>query len=350
MRFPNSHAFCQRVKVGALKGFIALCFSPEDYFIVKTTQRLNLPKSTFRIATRKSQLAVWQAEYVAAQLKRLQPDVDVVLVKMSTRGDRILDSPLAKVGGKGLFVKELEQGILRGEADLAVHSMKDVPIDFPEGLHLGAILEREDPRDAFISNRYKTSAEIPFGAIVGTSSLRRQMQFRAKHPGSQVSSLRGNVNTRLNKLDSGHYDAILLASAGLKRLGLENRINELLDTAESLPAIGQGAIGIECREDDVVLNEFLKKMHHRETDLCVRCERAMNSHLNGGCQVPIAGFATLEGKSLRLRGLVGEPDGSQILSAEDFGSDTNPEDLGQHLAEQLLSRGADRILRKFLDL
>lgn len=307
-------------------------------------------RQSIRIATRKSQLAVWQAAFVADQLKRLQPGVKIELVKMTTRGDKILDTPLAKVGGKGLFVKELEQGLLRGEADLAVHSMKDVPVDFPPGLRLGAILEREDPRDALVSHRFATCAEIPSGAVIGTSSLRRQMQFRAKHPSCKVISLRGNVNTRLEKLDSGQYDAILLASAGLKRLGFENRISESLDVTDSLPAIGQGAIGIECREDDSDLCELLQHLHHRETDLCVRCERAMNARLNGGCQVPIAGFAEFDGQRLWLRGLVGEPDGSQIIGAEAHGSDASPEGLGHDLADELLTSGGDRILRKFLDL
>lgn len=266
---------------------------------------------------------------------------------MTTRGDKILDAPLAKVGGKGLFVKELEQGLLRDDADLAVHSMKDVPVELPPGLHIAAILEREDPRDALVSHRYPSIAEIPEGAVIGTSSLRRQMQFLANHSGCRVVSLRGNVNTRLQKLDEGHYDAILLASAGLKRLGFADRINESLAVDASLPAIGQGAIGIECREQDSGLAALLAGLHHSETAFCVRCERSMNARLNGGCQVPIAGFAELEGDALYLRGLVGEPDGARMIRAEARGPASNPEELGICVAEQLLSRGADRILAKY---
>ncbi|MGH8548410.1 MAG: hydroxymethylbilane synthase, partial [Methylococcales bacterium] len=268
---------------------------------------------------------------------------------MTTRGDKILDSPLARVGGKGLFVKELEEGILRGDADLAVHSMKDLPVDFPPGLRLAAILKREDPRDALVSHRYASYAEIPAGAVIGTSSLRRQMQFKARHPDCRVVSLRGNVNTRLQKLDEGRYDAILLAAAGLKRLGFAHRINESLPLSASLPAIGQGAIGVECRSDDVDLGELLGHIHHPETDLCVRCERAMNARLKGGCQVPIAGFAELAGQTIYLRGLVGESDGSLIIRAELRGSVADPEGLGRSLAEQLLANGANRILEKYLD-
>jgi hydroxymethylbilane synthase len=308
-----------------------------------------LQKDLIRIATRKSQLAVWQAEFVANQLKALRAGIEIQLVPMTTRGDKILDSPLAKVGGKGLFVKELEEGILRGEADLAVHSMKDVPVAFPPGLRLGAILEREDPRDALVSHRYSCDAEIPSGAVIGTSSLRRQLQFKARHADCRVLSLRGNVNTRLSKLDEGRYDAILLAAAGLKRLGFAERINESLPVSQSLPAIGQGAIGVECREGDEDLAELLRKIHHRETDICIRCERAMNARLNGGCQVPIAGFAEFMGDRLHLRGLVGEPDGSRIIRAELEGPQSNPEDLGTRLAEHLLAQGADRILTKYLD-
>ncbi|MGR9106500.1 MAG: hydroxymethylbilane synthase [Gammaproteobacteria bacterium] len=305
-------------------------------------------KNLIRIATRKSQLALWQAEFVADRLKVLQPGIRIELVPMTTRGDKILDAPLAKVGGKGLFVKELEQGILRGEADLAVHSMKDVPVDFPSGLHLGAILEREDPRDALVSPRYASVAEIPAGAVIGTSSLRRQMQFQARHPACRIESLRGNVNTRLQKLDAGDYDAILLACAGLKRLGLGERIKESLSFEESLPAIGQGAIGVECRTDDAELGAILQPLHHQETAICVRCERAMNARLHGGCQVPIAGFAEFEGPDLFLRGLVGEPDGSRVIRAELRGSISDPEDLGYRLAEQLLHQGADKILEKYV--
>ncbi|MDD1626247.1 MAG: hydroxymethylbilane synthase, partial [Methylococcaceae bacterium] len=250
-----------------------------------------MAEKIIRIATRQSPLALWQAEHVAELLVRAFPGVRTELVKMMTRGDKILDAPLAKVGGKGLFVKELEQGMLEGLADIAVHSMKDVPVDFPEGLHLAAILAREDPTDAFVSNRYSGLNELPANARIGTSSLRRECQLKEKFPDAEVVPLRGNVNTRLAKLDAGDYDAIILASAGLKRLGMANRITQSLDTGVSLPAIGQGAIGIECRVDDLEINEILRALHDAETGLCVSAERAMNARLNGGCQVPIAGFA-----------------------------------------------------------
>jgi hydroxymethylbilane synthase len=272
-----------------------------------------------RIATRQSPLALWQAEHVAELLVRAFPGVRTELVKMMTRGDKILDAPLAKVGGKGLFVKELEQGMLEGLADIAVHSMKDVPVDFPEGLHLAAILAREDPTDAFVSNRYSGLNELPANARIGTSSLRRECQLKEKFPDAEVVPLRGNVNTRLAKLDAGDYDAIILASAGLKRLGMANRITQSLDTGVSLPAIGQGAIGIECRVNDLEINEILSTLHDAETGLCVSAERAMNARLNGGCQVPIAGFAQLQGGQIFMRGLVGNPDGSVLYRSERSG-------------------------------
>ncbi len=254
-----------------------------------------LAEKIIRIATRKSPLALWQAEHVAERLERTFPGVKAELVKMTTQGDKILDAPLAKIGGKGLFVKELEQGMLEGFADIAVHSMKDVPVEFPEGLHLAAILTREDPTDAFVSNHYAALNELPANARIGTSSLRRQCQIKEQYPDAEILSLRGNVNTRLAKLDAGEYDAIILASAGLKRLGMAGRIKQCLDASVSLPAIGQGAIGIECRVDDPEINEMLSVLHDSETGLCVAAERAMNARLNGGCQVPIAGFAQLAG-------------------------------------------------------
>jgi hydroxymethylbilane synthase len=298
-----------------------------------------------RIATRKSPLALWQAEYVADLLERTIPGIKTELVKMVTRGDKILDAPLAKVGGKGLFVKELEQGMLEGLADIAVHSMKDVPVEFPEGLHLAAILAREDPTDAFVSNRYSSLNELPPNARIGTSSLRRQCQIKEKFPDAEVISLRGNVNTRLAKLDAGVYDAIILASAGLKRLGMAKRITQSLDTSVSLPAIGQGAIGIECRADDVEINKILSALHDAETGMCVSAERAMNARLNGGCQVPIAGFARKEGQQLVMRGLVGNPDGSLLYRAERTGGLDQAEAIGQQIAEDLLAQGADKILQ-----
>ena len=241
-----------------------------------------------RIATRKSPLALWQAEYIQQRLLELNPGLQVELVKMVTQGDKILDTPLAKVGGKGLFVKELEVGMLNGDADIAVHSMKDVPVEFPAGLHLAVICEREDPRDAFVSNRFTSIEDLPHGATVGTSSLRRQCQLRAWRPDLKISDLRGNVNTRLAKLDEGKYDAIILASAGLIRLGFSDRIRAFLDTDICLPAIGQGAVGVECRVDDERINALLEPLNHERTHTCVMAERAMNHRLEGGCQVPIA--------------------------------------------------------------
>jgi len=304
-----------------------------------------LAEKIIRIATRQSPLALWQAEHVAERLERAFPGLKTELVKMVTRGDKILDAPLAKVGGKGLFVKELEQGMLEGSADIAVHSMKDVPVDFPDSLHLAAILTREDPTDAFVSNRYASFDELPSHARIGTSSLRRQCQIKEKYPDAEIISLRGNVNTRLAKLDAGEYDAIILASAGLKRLGLAPRITQCLDTTVSLPAIGQGAIGIECRSDDTEINEFLAVLHDPETALCVTAERAMNARLSGGCQVPIAGFAELQGEQLLMRGLVGSPDGSVLYRSECSGSSANGVLIGRRIAEDLLAQGADKILQ-----
>jgi hydroxymethylbilane synthase len=309
-----------------------------------------LAEKIIRIATRQSPLALWQAEHVAERLVCAFPGLKTQLVKMVTRGDKILDAPLAKVGGKGLFVKELEQGMLEGSADIAVHSMKDMPVDFPEGLHLAAILSREDPTDAFVSNHYSMLNELPTNARIGTSSLRRQCQIKEKFPDAEVVPLRGNVNTRLAKLDADIYDAIILASAGLKRLGMANRITQSLDASVSLPAIGQGAIGIECRVDDVEINNILSALHDSEAGLCVTAERAMNARLNGGCQVPIAGFAQLQGEQIFMRGLVGNPDGSVIYRAERSGGLDRAEAIGQLIAEDLLAQGADKILQAlFLD-
>ena len=305
-----------------------------------------MAEKIIRIATRQSPLALWQAEHVAERLEQAFPGLKTELVKMVTRGDKILDAPLAKVGGKGLFVKELEQGMIDGIADIAVHSMKDVPVEFPEGLHLAVILNREDPTDAFVSNRYKSLAELPANARIGTSSLRRQCQIKAQFPNAEILSLRGNVNTRLAKLDADEYDAIILASAGLKRLGLGERITKGLDSTESLPAIGQGAIGIECRIDDAEIHAYLKVLHDEETSLRVRAERAMNARLNGGCQVPIAGFAEIKGDKLWLRGLVGSPDGAKIYRAEAEANFEQAEQLGIQVANDLLAQGAEQILRE----
>jgi len=304
-----------------------------------------LAEKVIRIATRQSPLALWQAEHVADLLVRAFPGLKTELVKMVTRGDKILDAPLAKVGGKGLFVKELEQGMLEGSADIAVHSMKDVPIEFPSGLHLAAILTREDPTDAFVSNRYATLNDLPANARIGTSSLRRECQLKQQFPNAEVLPLRGNVNTRLAKLDAGDYDAIILASAGLKRLGMANRITQSLAVSVSLPAVGQGAIGIECRIDDEEINQMLTVLHDTDTGICVSAERAMNTRLNGGCQVPIAGFALLQDGGIFMRGLVGNPDGSVLYRTERSGSLEQAEAIGRMVAEDLLAQGADEILQ-----
>lgn len=298
-----------------------------------------------RIATRKSPLALWQAQYVRDRLMQLHPGLVVEFIKMTTQGDKILDTPLAKVGGKGLFVKELEQGMLAGEADIAVHSMKDVPVEFPEGLHLAVICEREDPRDAFVSNSSRTLEDLPRGARVGTSSLRRQCQLLSRRPDLQISNLRGNVGTRLAKLDAGDYDAIILAAAGLIRLGLGQRITQFIDPLVSLPAVGQGAVGIECRADDAHVNRLIAPMNHGRTATCVRAERAMNTRLEGGCQVPIAGYAVLEHGVILLRGLVGSPDGKHMVRGDISGRPEDAEELGRVLADDLLARGADAILK-----
>ncbi len=301
---------------------------------------------TLRIATRKSPLALWQAEYVRDRLVAAHADLKVELVRMTTQGDKILDSPLAKIGGKGLFVKELEDGLLGGRADLAVHSMKDVPVELPPGLHLPVICEREDPRDAFVSTQYGSLDELPQGARVGTSSLRRQCQITARRPDLHILTLRGNVNTRLAKLDAGDFDAVILAAAGLKRLGFADRITAYLDTTVSLPAIGQGAVGIECRSDDTETNALIAVLDHADTHTRVAAERAMNHRLEGGCQVPIGGHAVLQGDRLQLRALVGSPDGKTVIRGEISGSRTEAEQLGVSLAEDLLSRGAEAILKQ----
>jgi hydroxymethylbilane synthase len=302
-------------------------------------------EKTLKIATRQSPLALWQANYVKDRLQQLYPDLTIELVPMVTKGDVILDSPLAKIGGKGLFVKELENALLNKEADIAVHSMKDVPMQFPEGLGLAVICQREDPRDAFVSHSYRTFAELPQGAVVGTSSLRRQCQLKALRPDLDIRSLRGNVGTRLSKLDNGDYDAIILASAGLIRLGLAARIASFIDVEQSLPAAGQGAVGIECRTDDVQVHALLAPLADAETTYCVRAERAMNNHLQGGCQVPIGGYAVLQQGQLYLRALVGDIDGSRIIRAEGKSAVENAEVLGVQIAEQLLAQGADKILQ-----
>jgi hydroxymethylbilane synthase len=299
-----------------------------------------------RLGTRKSPLALWQAEHVRDRLQALHPGLAVELVKITTEGDQILDRSLARVGGKGLFIKELEQALQDERIDLAVHSLKDVTVALPVGMHLAAILEREDPRDAFVSGRYARLADLPPGSRVGTASLRRQCQLRATHPQLDIRTLRGNVNTRLAKLDSGEFDAVILACAGLKRLGFETRIRARLEPAESLPAVGQGAVCIECRERDARTNALLAPLNHAATRICVSAERAMNAALEGGCQVPIGGYAVLEGETLYLRGLVGDPDGSQVIRGEIRGAPADAERLGAALAAELLGRGARAILDK----
>ena len=305
--------------------------------------------NVLRIATRQSPLALWQAHYVKQRLMASHPQLTVELVPMVTRGDIILDTPLAKVGGKGLFVKELELALLEGRADIAVHSMKDVPVEFPEGLGLVTICERDDPRDAFVSNNFASLDDLPAGSIVGTSSLRRQCQIAERRPDLVIRSLRGNVGTRLGKLDNGDYDAIILAVAGLNRLELQSRIRYALPAEVSLPAVGQGAVGVECRLDDIRTQELLKSLNHEETAIRVSAERAMNMRLEGGCQVPIGSYAELMNGELWLRALVGAPDGSILVRGERRGKPEDAEAMGISLAEELLDKGAREILAAVYD-
>ena len=298
-----------------------------------------------KIATRQSPLALWQAEHIRARLEALHANLKVELVTFVTQGDKILDTPLAKIGGKGLFVKELEAALLDGRADLAVHSMKDVPMALPEGLSLAVICEREDPLDAFVSNTYNSFDDLPQGAKVGTSSLRRKCQILKQRPDLEIIDLRGNVGTRLSKLDAGNYDAIILASAGLKRLGLAERIRHTLEPVVSLPAVGQGALGLECRSQDQAVLDLILPLMHAETNACVRAERAFNAYLEGGCQVPIAGYATLENGQIHLEGRVGSVDGQTLLKAKQVGLPEQAEQLGVKLAQDLLAQGAGEILK-----
>jgi len=289
-------------------------------------------------------LAIWQAEYVRQQLLAVHENLQISLVKMSTQGDRILDTPLAKIGGKGLFIKELESALLNDAADIAVHSTKDMPAELPEKLQITAYCQRADPRDAFVSNHYKSLQDLPAEARVGTSSLRRTCQLRARFPTLKILDLRGNVNTRLRKLDEDQYDAIILAAAGLTRLGMVDRITDYIEPAHCLPAVGQGAICIESRVDDHETNALLSSLQHPETQLTVTAERAMNSHLQGGCQVPIAGFATIENNILNLRGLVGDPAGKVLLHAQATGAREDSIKIGIQVAKKLLDQGAGKIL------
>lgn len=296
------------------------------------------------IATRESVLALWQANFIRERLSKLYPQTEFNIFGMTTRGDQILDMSLSKIGGKGLFIKELEQALEDKRADIAVHSMKDVPMSMPEGFALAAIAEREDPRDAFISNQYASLSELPAGGVVGTSSLRRESQLRAHFPHLQVQPLRGNVQTRLRKLDEGQFAAIILAAAGLKRLGLADRITALLSPDLSLPAVGQGALGIECRADRVDLIKLMQPLHHLETAQCVEAERAMSRALGGSCQVPLGGFAEIIGGVLRLRGFVASPDGTRMISNELSGKPETGTGMGAQLAQNLKVQGAEEIL------
>ncbi|MDP1635021.1 MAG: hydroxymethylbilane synthase [Gallionellaceae bacterium] len=304
----------------------------------------NIPSSLV-IASRESALAMWQAEHIRDRLRALYPQTSVEILGMTTQGDQILDVTLSKIGGKGLFVKELETALEDGRADLAVHSLKDVPMNMPEGFVLAAIGEREDPHDAFVSNQYENLAALPAGSVVGTSSLRRESQLRARFPHLKIEPLRGNVQTRLRKLDEGQYAAIILAAAGLKRLGLGARIRTLISSDDSLPAVGQGALGIECRADRTDVIALLQPLHHPDTAACVLAERAMSRALSGSCQVPLGGFAEVQGgQKLRMRGFVATPDGARILRAEQVGGVAQPEALGDAVAQALLKQGAGEIL------
>lgn len=296
------------------------------------------------IATRESALAMWQAHHIRQQLQALYPQIEIIILGMTTMGDQILDKTLSKIGGKGLFVKELEQAMQEGRADIAVHSLKDVPMVMPEGFVLAAIGEREDPRDAFVSRQFQRLEELPDGSVVGTSSLRRQCQIQARFPKLKIESLRGNVQTRLRKLDEGQYAAIILAAAGLKRLGLGDRITSFLPVEQSLPAVGQGAIGIECRAGRDGLSALLAALNHTNTAACVTAERAMSRALAGSCQVPLGGFAEIADGVLRLRGFVSSVDGVRVVRSEVSGKPEEAERIGKELAQCLIGMGADKIL------
>ena len=306
----------------------------------------SMSKSHLIIATRESPLALWQANWVKERLEAAHPGLSVSLLGMTTEADRMLSLPLYKVGGKGLFVKELEEALLDGRADIAVHSMKDVPMQLPPGLCLPVMCEREEPRDAFVSNRFDSLQELPQGALMGTSSLRRQSQLHALRPDLKMSPLRGNVNTRLKKLDDNEYAAIILAAAGLKRMGWEARIKDYLNIDESLPAAGQGVLGIECRENDFATQKLIAPLNHAATQICTTAERAMCRRLNAGCQVPVAAYAALQKEKITLRGLVARIDGTLIVRSEQLDHKDNAEKLGLAVAEDLLRQGAGDILRE----
>jgi len=302
------------------------------------------PPSRLVIASRESALAMWQAEHIRDRLRALYPQTGVSILGMTTQGDQILDKTLSKIGGKGLFVKELETALENGSADIAVHSLKDVPMNLPQGFALACIGEREDPRDAFVSNHFDSLQALPPGSVVGTSSLRRESQLRARFPHLKIEPLRGNVQTRLRKLDEGRYTAIILAAAGLKRLGLGSRIRNVISTDDSLPAVGQGALGIEIRAGRSDLQALLAPLNHADTAACVLAERAMSRTLNGSCQVPLGGFAEVQAGRLRMRGFVATPDGKRLLRAEQTGDIAQPEALGEKVARDLLQQGAGEIL------
>ena len=308
---------------------------------------MNTPKKLV-IASRESMLAMWQAEHIKGRLKALYPDCEVEILGMTTRGDQILDRTLSKIGGKGLFIKELEQALQDGRADLAVHSIKDVPMELPEGFALAAIGERASPFDAFVSNQYARLEEMPAGAIVGTSSLRREAQLRAKFPHLTIKPLRGNVQTRLSKLDNGDYDAVILATAGLQRLGLDGRIREILSPADSLPAAGQGALGIEITARRTDLADILRPLNHEETAACVTAERALARALGGSCQVPLAAYCVMEDGLLTLNGLVGHPDGSVIIEASAQAPVAYADALGRAVAKRLADDGAEELIAAVL--
>ncbi len=305
------------------------------------------PPARLVIATRESRLALWQAEHVRARLEALYPGCRVELLGMTTRGDRILDRTLSKVGGKGLFVKELEAALADGRADLAVHSLKDVPVLMPQGFELTCILERDDPRDAFVSNHYRQLADLPPGAVVGTSSLRRESQIRQHYPHLEVKPLRGNLDTRLARLDRDEFDAIILATVGLRRLGLGERIRSVLPVHESLPAAGQGALGIEIRADRPELAAWLAPLEHAPSSLCALAERAVSRELGGSCHVPLGAYAECEAErdEIYLRALVASADGQQVLRAERRGKATEAEELGRAVASELRAAGAEALLR-----
>ena len=299
-----------------------------------------------KIATRKSPLAIWQAEFVKSKLENIYPDLKVELVKMTTQGDQILNSPLSKIGGKSLFIKELEVGIMEGRADIAVHSMKDVPYELPQGFEIGAILERENPFDAFVSNDFNSIQDLPIGAKLGSCSLRRIVQVKAMRPDLEILDLRGNVNTRLKKLDDGEYDAIILACSGLTRLGFDNRIKQDLSPDDSLPAVGQGALGIEIKANDHEISSLIKPLIHQKTQIEVNAERALNTTLQGGCSVAIGAFATSEDSKLTLSGMVGNVDSGEIIRVQETGETSKPIDLGIRAAKKLLSLGARELLNE----